>query len=277
MRDTLGTGNSTNRSAPVGICENQRDLVTFVNSTMATGTTSPQHYARAAGIAYLIIIIAGFFGEMFVRNAIVVSGDAVATTNNIIASPLLWRIGIAGDLLMHVCDVIVILALYVLLKPVHRNLILLAVFFNLIQTASLVANKLNLMLPLFLTGNASYLGAFDQHQIEALSYLSIRTHAHGFGIGLIFFGFACLIVGYLVFKSGFLPRVIGVMMVVAGFCYIFNSFTLIIAPGLGAKLYPAILIPPFIGELSFCLWLIIKGVKVDAWREKHRESGNSKQ
>jgi hypothetical protein len=119
--------------------------------------TSPQVYARIGGVLYLIIIVAGIFGELFVRNTLVVSGDPTATANNIMASPLLWRVGIASDLMEHVCDVALMLIFYVLLRPVNRNLALLAVLFNLIQTAALVSYKLNLLVPLFLLGNADYL------------------------------------------------------------------------------------------------------------------------
>jgi hypothetical protein len=104
--------------------------------------TSPQVYARIGGLLYLIIIAAGMAGELFVRGSLIASGDAAATAHNIMSSPLLWRAGIAGDLVMHLCDVGLILVFYVLLKPVSRNLALLAVLFNLIQTAVLVANKL---------------------------------------------------------------------------------------------------------------------------------------
>lgn len=227
--------------------------------------TSPQLYARVGGIAYLIIIIAGAFGEMYVRGSLIVSGDASATANNILSHPLLWRIGIAGDLLMHVCDVIVMMCLYVLLKPVHKNLALLALLFNLIQTAVLVANKLNLLMPLFLLNGAAYLKSFNPLQLQSLSYLFLKAHAQGFGVGLIFFGFECLVLGYLIYKSGFLPRVIGVLMQIAGLCYLVNSFALIVAPAFSSI---GLLLPAFIGEFSFCLWLIIKGVNVQKWREK---------
>ncbi|HEU4790085.1 MAG TPA: DUF4386 domain-containing protein, partial [Flavobacterium sp.] len=110
---------------------------------------SPQLYARIAGIAYLIIIIAGIFGELLVRNKLIVYGDATATANNIINSDFLWRSGISGDLIMHICDLPVMVILYYLLRPVNRKLALLNLSFNLIQTAVLVVNKLNLMAALF--------------------------------------------------------------------------------------------------------------------------------
>jgi len=232
-----------------------------------TSTPSPQVYARIGGLAYLIIIVAGFTGEMLIRNKLIVSGDPVATAHNIMASPLLWRIGIAGDLLMHVCDLIVAMVYYMLFRPVNKNLARLALFFGIIQTAVLVANKMNLMMPLLLLGNDDYLKAFDIQQLQAWAYLSVKAHGYGFSIGLIFFGFECLVDGYLVVKSGFLPRVLGIMIIIAGICYLVNSFALVISPGLADKLFPAILAPAFIGELSMCLWLLLKGVNTVKWNK----------
>lgn len=223
--------------------------------------------ARIGGILYLVIIVAGIFGEMFVRGKLVVPGDAVATAGNITASPFLWRLGIAGDLLMHICDVSLMLVFYLLLSPVNKNLALLAVLFNLVQTAVLVANKLNLLTPLFLSGDAEYLQAFEPRQLQALGYLAIKSHGYGFGLGLIFFDCECLIVGYLIYRSGYLPKTLGVLMAAAGLCYHINSFALILDPSLANRLFPPILLPAFAGELSLCLWLMIKGVDPAKWRE----------
>jgi hypothetical protein len=227
--------------------------------------TSPQVYARVGGLAYLIIIITGALGELFVRGTLLVPGNATATSNNILNSTLLWRMGIAGDLIMHICDVILILCFYVLLKPVNKNLAMLAVLFNLVQTSVLVANKLNLFTPVFLLGSSDYQTAFTPDQLHALAYLSIKTHAYGFGVGLIFFGIECLILGYLIIKSDFLPGLLGIFMVVAGLCYIINNFLLVLAPDLSNLLF---MIPAFIAEFSLCLWLILKGVNVSKWKEK---------
>ena len=236
--------------------------------TTRTQEISPQVYARIGGVLYLIIIAAGIFGEIFVRGRLIVSGDATATANQIMAAPLLWRFGIAGDMIMHLCDIPVMLVFYVLLRPVHRNLALMALLFNLIQTAVLAANKLNLLVPLFLLSNADYLQAFDPVQLHGLAYLLIKTHSYGFGIGLIFFGLACLVDGYLIFKSGYLPRIFGVLMQLAGLSYLINSFALLLAPTFATMISPAILLPPFIGELSLCLWLLLKGVNIEQWKKR---------
>ena len=237
-----------------------------MNSPLAR-SRSPQLYARLGGVLYLAIIALGMFGEMFVRGSLVVSGDAAATANNIEASQLLWRTGIVGDLLMHVFDVPVIVVLYLLLKPVSKSLALLATLINLVQTAVLVANKLNLLVPLFLLENSGYLKEFSSAQLDALSYLAIKAHGFGFGIGLIFFGFACLVRGYLIFISGYLPKTLGVLMLLAGLSYLTNSFALLLAPSFAASIFPAILMPAFIGELALCLWLIVKGVNLERWQQ----------
>lgn len=231
--------------------------------------TSPQVYARIGGVLYLIIIVSGILGELFVRGRVVVPGDATATANNILASPLLWRMGIASDLVMHSCDVPLMMIFYVLLRPVDRNLARLAVLFNLVQTAVLVANKLNLLMPLFLLGGADFLKVFEPRQLHALAYLFIRVHGYGFGVGLIFFGFTCLVLGYLIVRSGYLPRFLGVLMQVAGLCYLVNSFALLLAPAVADRMFPFILVPPLVAELSLCLWLLVKGVDVERWRLKH--------
>lgn len=229
---------------------------------------SPQRYARIAGILYLAIILLGLFGELYVRGTLIVPGDAAATSAAISASSLLWRAGIAGDLLMHVLDVPVMVLLYYLLRPVSRSFALLATLINLVQTAVLVANKMTLMVPLFLLEKSSYLSAFSSEQLHALSSLAIKAHGYGFGIGLIFFGAACLIRGYLIIKSTYLPKTLGVLMLMAGCGYLLNSFALLVAPSVADAIFPAVLIPAFVGELSLTSWLIFKGVNLASWRRR---------
>jgi hypothetical protein len=180
----------------------------------------------------------------------------------------LFRISIAGDLIMQVTDIPMIMIFYVLLKPVNKNLSLLALLFNLTQTAILGINKLNLLTTLSLLGNQAYLKAFEPHQLQALGFLYLDLHESGFGIGLIFFGFSCLVTGYLIYRSGYFPRILGIMLFIAGLSYITNSFSMILSPGFAASLFPFILMPALIGELSFCVWLMVKGVNVVKWNEQ---------
>ncbi|HOY04729.1 MAG TPA: DUF4386 domain-containing protein [Saprospiraceae bacterium] len=224
--------------------------------------------ARIGGILYLLIIIAGVLGGM-VRSQLVLPDDLTATAKNLLASESLWRASIAGDLIMHICDIPLILILYILLRPVNRNLALLAVLFNVVQTIVLVVNKLNLVTALFPLGGALYLNAFQPQQLHVMAYLAIKAHGYGLGVGLIFFGIECLIVGYLIVRSGYLPKILGVLMQIAGLCYLTNSFVLLLAPAVSDMIFPAILIPAFIAELSLALWLLLKGVNTLKWEERN--------
>ena len=228
---------------------------------------SPQGYARVASICYLLIILLGIFGQLVVRSSLISFGDATTTANNIAGSPLLWRMGIVGDITMHLLDIPLMVILYLLLKPVHRAIALLALAFNLIQTAVLVINKLALMVPLILLANKPFVDAFSSEQINAQILVLIDIHNYGFGLGLIFFGFACLCYGYLIFKSNYLPKFIGIFIAIAGLCYLLNSFVLIIAPALSPYIFPLLGIC-VIAELSLCLRLLIKGVDFQQWQQQ---------
>jgi hypothetical protein len=221
--------------------------------------------SRIGGVLYLIVIVLGLFGEAFVRNRIVVSGDATATAANLRSMESLWRLGIASEFFLLICATVLALILLVLLRPVSRDLALLAVFFNLVSIAIEASMGMALIEALFPLGDARYLEAFRPEQLHALASLSIKSHGHGFGVALIFFGCFCVMAGYLIFKSGYLPRAVGVLMQIAGLSYLIDSFALILAPDFAHRIFPAILIPAFIGESSLCLWLLVKGVDVERW------------
>jgi hypothetical protein len=229
---------------------------------------SPQVYARIGGVLYLIIILAGLFGEMFVRAKLIVVGDAAATAHNIVGSEFLFRSGVVGDLIMHICDIPLTLIFYVLLRPVSRDLSLLGAGFSFLQTTILCANKLNLVTVLLLLGGSNYLKAFDPNQLQALASLSLAMHEYGFGVGLIFFGMSCLVVGYLMFRSGYFPKWLGILQMIAGLCYLINSFAQLLLPSLADKMFPAILLPSFLGESATCVWLLVKGVIVSEWNKR---------
>jgi hypothetical protein len=221
--------------------------------------------ARVAGLLYLIIIIAGIFAEFFVRQSLIVPGDATATADNIMASEELFRVGIASDLIMIICDVALALTFYVLLKPVSNSLSLLAAFFRLAQAAILGINLLNLFFVLQLLSGASYLAVFGADQLHALVLLFLDGHSIGYSIGLVLFGLSLFVLGYLVFKSGYFPRILGVLLIVASLGYLIDSFASFLLPNY--ENYEAIFalvvfLPAFVGELSMCLWLLVKGVKV---------------
>jgi hypothetical protein len=228
---------------------------------------SPQTCARIGGVLYLIIIFIGAAGEALIRGRLIVSGDAAATAANLRASEFLWRLGIAGELVLLISAVALTLVFYIMLKPVSRELALLAVFFNLVSIALEAAASLHLVQTLFPLANADYLKVFDSEQLHTLAYLSGRAHGHGFGVALVFFGCVCLLLGYLIYRSRYFPRILGVLFLIAGLGYLINSFALILAPSLAALLFPWILLPALPAELGFALWLLVKGVDLPKWRE----------
>lgn len=233
---------------------------------------SPIFYTRAAGIFYLLIIVTGLLGQFFIRGSLVVFDDAALTVSNIAAAPALWRSGLMVDLLMHIFDIPLMIILYFLFKPVSKIIASLGLAFNIIQTAVLTANKLALLLPVLILTNADYQAAFTAAQINAQVMLLIDLHNHGFALGLIFFGLACGCYGYLIFHSTYLPKLIGLLVAIAGVSYMLYSFTLFIAPQFAA--YASILfVFCLLGEVSFCLWLLFKGVDLEKWKDKTLVAG----
>ncbi len=230
--------------------------------------TSPQVYARIGGVLYLITIVLGAVGQLFIRGRIVVSGDATTTAANLTAMESLWRLGIASELFLGICTIALTLILYALLRPVNRELALLATFFSLIASAIEAAYSLQLVEALSPLGNAAYLKAFTPEQLNAMASLAIKAHADGFGIALLFFGCFFPVAGYLIFKSGYFPKAIGILYLIPGLSYLTSSFALILVPTFADRFYFVIAGPALIGEASLCLWLLLKGVNVPKWQEK---------
>jgi len=219
-------------------------------------------------LLYLLIIVFGGFAEGFVMNSFMVAGDAAATAHNIMASPGLWNLGVAADLLVPVFAVAQAWIFYLLLRPVSKQLVLLSVFLVLVSLAVESVSKIFVLAVMSILASANHPGAFDPQQAQALAHLSLVLHDIAFNVALIFFGFSCLVDGYLIFKSGYLPRLIGLLMQLAGLSYLVGCFAALLAPTFADKITPAILMPALIGETSFCLWLLIKGVNVVKWKER---------
>jgi hypothetical protein len=234
---------------------------------------SPQLYAQIGGALYLAIIVLGAFAEGFVNNKLIVSGDAATTAANILAAPQLWRLGVAGNFLVVLCAVPLLWIEYLLLRPVSKQLVLLAVLFNLVSLAVEAISKLFLLVVMPTLGNAEYLKAFEPQQLQILANLALKSHDIAFNIALIFFGCTCLVNGYLIFRSGYFPKLIGVLMQVAGLSYLTACFAALFAPTFADLIIPAILVPPLVGESSFCLWLLVKGVNITKWKERVSMAG----
>ena len=229
--------------------------------------------ARVAGVLYLIIIVCAGFGEGYVRSSLIVPGDATATANNIVANQLLFRLGFVSDLIAFLSDLVVSVLLYVLLKPVSKTLSLIAASLRLLAHPAIASiNLLNHFMALLLVSGAGYLTVFDTDQLHALVLLFLNAHRYGYLIGGAFFGLHCLILGYLLFTSGFFPRILGVFMVIASGGYLIESFGNFLFPDYETVLVWIVAVPAVIAELSLCLWLLVKGVNVEQWQERARES-----
>jgi hypothetical protein len=238
-------------------------------STDRFGAISPQVQARIAGFLYLIVIVGGAFAELFVRGRLVVHGDAAATAHNILAHPLLYRSGFAIELFYCVCNVPLTVIFYNLFKVVDLSVTLMMVILDLvvntIESISLLAHYA----PLILLGGGHHLSAFSVEQLQAASYVSVQLFEHGFALALVFFGFDCFAMAYLIYRSRFLPRFIGVLLAVEGLGYIVNSFALFLAPALQPRIFPYFAASA-IAEVVLCLWLLTMGVNEQRWKEQAR-------
>ena len=229
--------------------------------------TSPLVYARIAGVLYLFIAVSGIFNGMFGPSSLIVLGDAAITANNIMASESIFRLGIVNDLIAQTVGILLVLVLYKLLKPVNKNQALLMVIFALVGIPIVMLNLLNQFAAQLLLSGANYLTVFAADQLQALVMLFLNLDEHGFFIAHIFWGLWLFPMGYLVYKSGYIPRILGILLIIAGFGYLIDFVTFFFVPSFGPiKMFT------FIGEVLFPLWLLIKGVNVEQWEKRALES-----
>ena len=233
----------------------------------------PQTFARLCGLLYLMVIGLGGFAEGVVMNQMIVPGDMAATARHILAPQSLWMAGVIANLLVPVIAVVQLWIEYLLLRPVSRDGVLLAALFNLVSLAVEAVSKLFLIMvvPVLSEGDAHGL-AQPQALAQALAVARLLLHGHdiAFNIALIFFGCTCLVNGYLIIRSGYLPKFVGLLLQLAGASYLIACFAALFAPALSTMISPAILLPALVGESSLCLWLLTMGVDLRRWRQCHR-------
>ncbi len=224
--------------------------------------TSPQVYARVTGVLYLLIIIFAGFSQGYVRAELVVPGDAVATAQNIMAAPGLFRFGFAGDLIAFILDAIVSVLFYVLLRPVSKTLALITAALRLLAHPAIAGiNLLNHYMALQLLGGADYLSVFSAEQLQALALVLMEAHTVGYLIAGAFFGLHCLLLGYLLYKSEYFPAFLGVLMAIAALGYLAESFGNFLLPGNEQLLAWVVGMTAAIGEVTLTIWLLGWGVK----------------
>ena len=223
---------------------------------------SPLVQARTAGVLYLVIIVCGIFSEVFVRGAVNVPGDAAATAQNILAERAWFRLGFVGDSLVFLSDVALAILLYVLLRPVSNVLAMIMAALRLTQSAILGYNLLGHHAALALL-EGDHSAGFDAAQLNELALMQLTLQGDGYDLALIFFGVSCLLLGYLLVKSPLFPAILGWLAAAAGITYLIGSYTLFIFPAFSSAIEP-IYVVALVGELAFCLWLLIKGVRSTA-------------
>jgi hypothetical protein len=224
-----------------------------------------QRYARVAGVLFLISLVAGGFGEAYAPSKIIVSGDAAATVANITNFNFLYRLGFAAFLTESLCDIALVLIFYALLRPVSRELSLLAAFFGLVGTAVFAVGELFYLAPSLLVGKAAYLTTFSTDQINVLVLGSFRFATLAGMATTAYYGMSWLVRAYLIVHSGYLPKFLGVLMAIGGAGFVVRNFLLILAPAYASTLLLVLMFP---GGLILTIWLLIKGIDMKRWDER---------
>jgi hypothetical protein len=224
-----------------------------------------QRYARTAGVLLLLSLVAGGFGEAYLPSRLVVSTDAAATVANIKNNEFLFRLGFAAFLIESLCDITLAWSFYVLLKPISKEISLLTAFFGIISTALFAFAELFYFAPLLIMGGSSYLKTFSPDQINSLVLLSLRFYGYAGMIFTAYYGVGWILRAYLMFRSGYLPRFLGVLMGIGGIGFVLRNFLLILSPAYAYDALLALIIP---GALLLTVWLLVKGVDVPKWRAR---------
>lgn len=233
---------------------------------MEEKTSSIQKVARIAGVLYLLITILSIPVHFVIPSQLIVAGDAAATASKIMTSTGLFRLGIVAELFLLLSEIGLTVLLYVLLKPVSKTLSLVAAVSRLAMTMVHSANLLTSFIVLLLLSGASYLTVFAPNQLHALMMVFLDAYNYGFTIGIVFLFLHALILGYLIFKSGYFPKILGVLFMIASLGYLIDSFShVLIANYKTGPVYLAI--PIALAEIAFPLWLLIKGVNMERWKK----------
>jgi hypothetical protein len=226
---------------------------------------APALRGRMAGFFWLMTFLTGAFA-LIVGGRLVVPGDAAATAASILAREPLFRLSVATNLVASVCYVAATLLVYELLKPVNRSLSLLGAFFSLVGCAVGGLGSLFQLAPLVVLRGGPHLSVFSTEQVQALAFLYLRLGVQVSSINFMFFGLHCVLVGHLIFRSGFLPRAVGALLAFGGLGWLTFSLAGLLSPPLARALSPYIMLPGVLGEGALSLWLLVMGVNVRRWQ-----------
>ena len=224
-----------------------------------------QTYARIAGVLLLISFIGGTFGELIVPTTVIAPGNAAETATRILAHESLFRIGFVAYLSEGLCDVGLALMFYILLKPVHRNLALFAAFLGLVSTAIFAVCELFFFIGPVLLRNPMYARSFSGEQLNSFVYFFVYVYSAGAGLFMVFYGLASIIRGYLIYRSTYIPRFVGVLLMIVGVAFVVKNLTLVLAPSYS---WDYLLLPAPLTILVLTVWFLWKGVDVEKWNAR---------
>jgi hypothetical protein len=222
-----------------------------------TDAATLQRYARIAGVAMLLSMIFGFLGEMYLPDRIIVVGNAAATAANVVSQPTLFRLTFAAYLVEGICDVALCVFFYILLKPVDRNLALMSAFFGIVSMVTFGIAEASFYSASVVLRETGGMMAFTAEQRNALALLCTRLSATIAWLFLCMYGIASMIRGYLIARSGYLPRAIGIFLVIGGAGFVLRSATFLLAPAYSSGL---LLIPMALAGIPLTAWLLVRGV-----------------
>lgn len=231
-------------------------------ATMTTASDAPRSStARIAGFLYLLITAAAVIAHFYVPAQLIVPGDMAATVTNIKSSESLLRLSIGSEFVVLLSEVVLTVLLYSLFRTVNRTIALTAVAARLVMTVIHGANLLNYYFVLILLGDGSFAATFTSEQVNALVGLFLEAHSFGFSIGIAFLIIHVFALGYLIIKSGYVPKVLGILFVIAGFGYLYDSIALLLLASYDTT--PGFIAAPIaIAEIAFPIWLLVKGISV---------------
>jgi hypothetical protein len=238
----------------------------MIKFTECTVEKAPKFYARITGILWLIVIVSGTFAQFIGRTPSIKPGDPATTVNNILSAAILYRLDLTADLISSVCYLALSVILYELFKNVNKTISLLAASFGLVGVVTGIVDVLNHFAPLVLMGNAQYLSAMNPEQLQTFAMAFLKLHGLGFTISLVFFGFHCLLIGNLIIRAKFMPRIIGFILMLAGIGYLINSFTGFFSSSLANLIFPFAAVCGFAGEGSITFWFLIFGLNESNWK-----------
>lgn len=227
---------------------------------MNAGTA--QQYARWIGVLYVITIVAGGFGESHVPNTLLIANDLAGTAQRMASSIGLFRASFAAYLIEAACDITLNVLLYALLRPVNRDLALLAACFGLMGTAIFAAGEMLYFAAALPAVDADVARVISPEGKAALTYLCLTIYGYGFGIFAMFYGTAAVVRGYLILRSGYLPRVLGAILILGGASFLAKNFLIVVAPQYDL---PYVIFPMFLALASMALWFLIKGINRARW------------